>query len=356
MRKFGIVGAGAWGTALAMVARRGGREVVLQAREAEVAAAINQTEENTRFLPAVRLDAAIAATTLLSEAADTDAVLLAAPAQYLRAVCTRLAPLWKPGVPAVICAKGIEQKTSALMSEVVAEALPGAPSAVLSGPTFAADVARDLPTAVTLACSDSALGEKLSSALGSPRFRIYGTEDLIGAQVGGAVKNVLAIACGIIEGRSLGDNARAALITRGLAEIVRLGLAKGAQAETFMGLSGIGDLTLTCNAMQSRNFSLGVALGRGEALADILGARESVAEGVFSASAVTALAVRLGVELPICVAVNRVLNHSADIDATIAGLLARPFRAEGVAADPSELCAGRPASGENGRTGKQKRR
>ena len=328
MKKIGIIGAGAWGTALAMVARRAGRDVVVQAREAEVAAAINEHHENTLFLPGVALDPAIIATMELPRAADAEAVLLAVPAQHTRAVCTALAPAWTPGVPVVICAKGIEQDTSALMSEVVAETLPAAPIAVLSGPTFAAEVARDQPCAVTLACSDGDLAEALAAALGAPRFRIYHSPDVVGAQVGGAVKNVLAIACGIVEGRALGDNTRAALITRGLAEIVRLGLAKGARAETFRGLSGLGDLTLTCNAMQSRNFSLGVALGRGESLDGILAARASVAEGVFSAAAVTALARSLAVEMPISAAMDGVLNRAADIDATIAGLLARPPGAE----------------------------
>jgi glycerol-3-phosphate dehydrogenase (NAD(P)+) len=324
MKRIGIVGAGAWGTALAMVARRAGCDVVLQAREAEVAASINEGHENTLFLPGVALDPAIVATTELAPAADADAVLLAAPAQHTRATCAALAPAWKPGVAAVVCAKGIEQETSALMSEVLGETLPDAPAAVLSGPTFAAEVARDQPTAVTLACAEGDLAETLAAALGTPRFRIYHSTDVIGAQVGGAVKNVLAIACGIVAGRGLGDNTRAALITRGLAEIVRLGLAKGARAETFRGLSGLGDLTLTCNAMQSRNFSLGVALGRGQSLDQILAARASVAEGVFSAAAVTALARRLAVDMPISDAMDGVLNHAADIDATIAGLLARP--------------------------------
>jgi glycerol-3-phosphate dehydrogenase (NAD(P)+) len=328
MKKIGIIGAGAWGTALAMVARRAGRAVVVQAREAEVAAAINERHENTLFLPGVALDPAIVATMELSRAADAEAVLLAVPAQHTRNLCTALAPAWTPGVPVVICAKGIEENTSALMSEVVAETLPAAPLAVLSGPTFAAEVARDQPCAVTLACADGDLAEALAAALGAPRFRIYHSPDVVGAQVGGAVKNVLAIACGIVEGRGLGDTARAALITRGLAEIVRLGLAKGARAETFRGLSGLGDLTLTCNAMQSRNFSLGVALGRGESLDGILAARTSVAEGVFSAAAVTALARNLAVEMPISAAMDGVLNHAADIDATIAGLLARPPGAE----------------------------
>jgi glycerol-3-phosphate dehydrogenase (NAD(P)+) len=216
-----------------------------------------------------------------------------------------------------------------LLSEVVAKALPEATVAVLSGPSFAAEVARDLPTAVTFACADAALREKLPAALGTPRFRIYSSADVIGAEIGGAVKNVLAIACGIVQGRGLGDNARAALITRGLAEIARLADAKGARAETLMGLCGVGDLVLTCNNMQSRNFSLGVALGEGTRLRAVLSGRTSVAEGVFSAEAVTALARRMGVAMPICAAVDAVLNHGADLDATIAGLLSRPFKAEG---------------------------
>ena len=328
MKRIGIVGAGAWGTALAMVAHRAGCDIVLQAREAEVAVSINERRENTLFLPGVALDPAIVATTELDRAAAADAVLLAVPAQHTRTICTALAPAWTPGVPAVVCAKGIEQGTSALMSEVLGETLPDAPVAVLSGPTFATEVARDQPTAVTLACADDDLAEALAAVLGTPRFRIYHSPDVIGAQVGGAVKNVLAIACGIVEGRGLGDNTRAALITRGLAEIVRLGLAKGARAKTFRGLSGLGDLTLTCNAMQSRNYSLGVALGRGDPLDQILAARASVAEGVFSAAAVTALARRLSVDMPISAAMDGVLNHAADIDATIAGLLARPPGAE----------------------------
>ncbi len=324
MDKIGIIGGGAWGTALATVARRAGRDVVLQAREADVVAAINETHENTVFLPGVGLDPAIHATADIAEAAAADAVLFVTPAQHLRQALQAAAADWRPGVPAIICAKGIEQRTSALMSEVAGEALPQATPAILSGPTFAAEVAAGLPTAVTLATTDKALGEAVLGALGTPEFRIYLSDDVVGAEIGGAVKNVLAIACGIVEGRRMGDNARAALITRGLAEIARLGLAKGANPETLMGLSGIGDLTLTCNAMQSRNFSLGVGLGQGRALADILGERTSVAEGVFTAASVNALAGNLDVDMPICAAVDAVLNRAADIDATIAGLLARP--------------------------------
>ena len=329
MKRIGIIGAGAWGTALALVARRAGLDVIVQAHEAEVADAINASHENPLFLPGVALDEAIRATTHMTEAAaDVDALLLAVPAQFLRPALGSLVGEVDAGVPAVICAKGIEQETSALMSEIAAEVLPETPVAGLSGPTFAAEVAADLPVAVTLASADEAIGAGISEALGSPRFRIYRSDDLIGVQIGGAVKNVLAIGCGIVRGRGLGDNARAALITRGLAEIVRLGVAKGAKAETLMGLSGIGDLTLTCNAMQSRNFSLGVALGEGRPLADIVGDRTSVAEGVFSAASVSDLARRLDVDMPISLAVDGILNHFADIDATIEGLLSRPVGAE----------------------------
>ena len=320
MKRIGIAGAGAWGTALAATACRAGRDTVLWARRGAVAEAITERHENFAYLPGVPLDPAIRVTTDLAAMAAADAVLLAVPAQHLRGLCARLAPGWRAGTPVVICAKGIEQGTGALMSEVVAETLPKAPIAVLSGPTFAAEVARNLPTAVTLAGAKS---EVLARALGSSTFRIYTSRDCVGAQVGGAVKNVLAIACGIVAGRSLGDNARAALITRGLAEIVRLGAAKGARMETLMGLSGIGDLTLTGTNMVSRNYSLGVDLGRGEVLAAILAARRSVAEGVHSAVSVVALADRLGIEMPICRAVDGILNRGADIEPTIAGLLSR---------------------------------
>ena len=324
----GIIGAGAWGTALACSTRRAGRSVVLQAHEPDVSESINRDHENTLFLPGVTLDADIKATTSLADIAACDAVLLVAPAQFMRAVTSELASLMRSGVPAVICAKGIELNTGALMSEVCAETLPQTPLAVLSGPTFAREVADGRPTAVTLACPDSALGKDLCLALGTPHFRVYRSLDLVGAEIGGAVKNVLAIACGIVEGRQLGDNARAALITRGLSEIFRLAVAKGGDPETVSGLAGLGDLTLTCNAMQSRNFSLGVALGEGRSLDDVLGERSSVAEGVHSAGAVTDLARTLGIETPICTAIDGILNHSADIDATVKGLMARPVGAE----------------------------
>src|SRR5262249_5110914 len=218
-------------------------------------------------------DPKLRATGDLAELGGADLLLLAAPAQHLRALATSLAPHVRPGTPAVICAKGIEEKSGALLSEVAAAALPQSPVAILSGPTFAAEVARGLPTAITLAASDATLGQALAQALGSRAFRPYYSDDVIASQIGGATKNVMAIACGIVMGRKLGDNARAALITRGLAEMARLALAKGGRAETLMGLSGLGDLTLTCTSTQSRNCSLGVALGEGERLSDILAAR-----------------------------------------------------------------------------------
>jgi glycerol-3-phosphate dehydrogenase (NAD(P)+) len=329
MQRIGIIGGGAWGTALALTARRAGRDVVLCAREAEVAAAINRDHVNPLFLPGVPLDPDILATTDLAEAAhDAEALLLVPPAQHLRALAATLAAHLRPGVPAVICAKGIEAPSGALLSEVAAECLPQTPLAVLSGPTFAGEVALGSPTAVTLACSDAALGRQIIAALGTRSFRPYLADDVAGAQIGGAVKNVLAIACGIVMGRKLGDNARAALITRGLAEMVRLALAKGGKSETLMGLSGLGDLVLTCTGLQSRNHSLGVALGQGRALGDILAERRSVAEGVSSAAAAAALAQRLGVDLPITAAVDAILHRGAAIDEAIQGLLARPFRSE----------------------------
>jgi glycerol-3-phosphate dehydrogenase (NAD(P)+) len=324
----GIAGAGAWGTALATVAQRAGCKVILQAHEPEVAEAINRDHQNQTFLPDIALDPAIKAVTDPRDAAQADAVLLVTPAQHLRAVTQSLAAVWRKGQPVVICSKGIEQESGALMSEIIAETLPEATIAILSGPTFAAEVALGMPTAVSLAATDAGLAEALAGAIGSARFRAYHSTDPIGVQIGGAVKNVMAVACGIVEGRALGDNARAALITRGLAEMGRLVAAKGGQPETLMGLSGLGDLTLTCTGLQSRNYSLGLALGQGQALADLLGGRKTVAEGVFTAASVSDLARRLKIDLPICQAVDGILNHFADIDATIEGLLARPVKAE----------------------------
>jgi len=325
--EIGVVGAGAWGTSLGLVAIRAGSSAQIWAREMDTVNAVNDEHRNP-FLAGVDLDPALIATAALPQVANSDALLLAVPAQYMRAVCSALAPHVPDGIPVVICTKGIEQNSGTLMSEVVGEALPNAILAVLSGPTLAGEVAAGLPTAVTLACGDPDVGEGLTQALGSPSFRPYGSSDMIGAQIGGATKNVFAIASGIVSGRENGENGRAAVITRGMAELMRLGREIGAQADTLMGLSGMGDLVLTCTSSQSRNQSLGVALGRGQALGDILGARTSVAEGVFTASAVMTLAEKLEIEMPLCAAVDAIVNHGTDIGEVIHGLLSRPFRSE----------------------------
>ncbi len=328
MQRIGIIGAGAWGTALAMVARRAGRDVTLWAREPEVVAAVNGQNRNPVYLPDITLDRGIVATADLMQAAEADAVFLVTPAQFVRATCETLAKSLAPNTPVVICAKGIERGTSALMTDVVAETLPKAALMLLSGPTFAAEVAVGSPTAITLGAADPVLGRAVAHAISSPAFRPYLTADIVGAEVGGAVKNVLAIGCGIVEGKGLGANARAALLTRGLAEIVRLAVARGGKAETLMGLSGLGDLVLTATSVQSRNYSLGVALGQGATLEDVLGSRRSVTEGVTTAEAVVTLAAKLKVEMPICTAIDRVLNHGAAIDDMLRGLLDRPLRDE----------------------------
>ena len=328
MDHIGIIGAGAWGTALAAATRRAGRRVTLWAREDEVVRSIAQDRVNALFLPGVTLDADIAATGDLATAARADAILLVTPAQHARATAAALAPHLPRAAPVVICAKGIEGKTCALLSEALAEALPDTPIAVLSGPSFAREVANALPAALTLACADRALGAALVKALGSNRLRLYQSDDVIGAQVGGAVKNVIAIACGVVMGRKLGDNARAALVTRGLAEMTRLARAKGGRAETMMGLSGLGDLMLTCAGPQSRNLSFGMALGEGVAVADALAKSRGVVEGASTASSVVALAARLGVEMPISAAVDAVVNGGADLDRAIEALLARPVASE----------------------------
>ena len=329
MKRLAVIGGGAWGSALAAVAARAGVGVVLWARDPKIVAAINQLHENPLFLPGIALDPAIAATTDAAAAiAEADAALIVVPAQFLRGALAMLAPLMPSGLPLLLCAKGIETGSLKTMSEIAGEIVPEAPVAVLSGPSFAAEVARGLPTAVTIASRDPALARAFVNALGSARFRPYSSPDPTGAEIGGAVKNVLAIACRIIEGRGLGDNARAALITRGLAEMIRLGLAKGAQAETFRGLSGLGDLVLTCTAGQSRNYALGLALGRGASLAGALAGTRSVIEGIATAAAVTRLAARLGIELPITAAVDGVLHRGMAIDMMIDGLLSRPYRSE----------------------------
>lgn len=328
-RTVGVIGGGAWGTALAQLMARAGHAPLLWAREPEVVAAIERGRENTLFLPGVRLDPAVRATGDLAELGGAELVLAVAPAQHLRQVLTAFAPHAPSGTPVALCAKGVEQGTLKLMTEVLAEAMPGAAPAVLSGPSFAAEVARGLPTAVTLAAADPELAREISEVIATPTFRPYASNDMIGAEAGGAIKNVLAIACGVVEGRQMGRSAHAALVTRGFAELTRLAVALGGRAETVAGLCGLGDLVLTCSSSQSRNMSLGMELGRGRSLADVLAGRHSVAEGVASAPAVRDLAARLGVETPISDAVAQILAGEADVDETIARLLARPLRAEG---------------------------
>lgn len=326
---FGIIGGGAWGTALGLALLRGGLRVTLWAHDAAVVDAINNRHENPVYLPGIPLAHALQATHDLTALEACDALLLATPAQRLRAITMELDDL-PPTTPLLICSKGIEQNTLALMSEVVAATQPHQPIAILSGPTFATEVARGQPAAITLALRDQVLGQQLAAAIGNKTLRPYLSDDIIGTQIGGAIKNVLAVACGIVEGRGIGDNGRAAIITRGLSEITRLSRALGGKMETCMGLSGLGDLVLTCTGAQSRNMSLGHALGQGRALREILAERRSVAEGVFTAAAAVALAAKHGVELPICAAVDRILNHNAAIDTEIAGLLTRPLKQEGI--------------------------
>lgn len=324
----GVIGAGAWGTALAQVCVRAGLATTLWAREPEVVTAITETGENSLFLPGVPLDPALVCTNDLVRLAGCDLILMVAPAQHLRAALTAFAPHARPDLPILLCAKGVEQGSLKLMTEVLAETLPDAAPAVLSGPSFAGEVARGLPTAVTLACPDEALGRALAEAIALPAFRPYYAPDMIGAEVGGAIKNVLAIACGIVEGRGLGRSAHAALITRGFAEMTRVAVALGGRPETVAGLCGLGDLVLTCSSPQSRNMSVGLALGAGQTLDQALAGKLSVAEGVASAPAVRQLAARLGVETPICEAIAAILAGEVGVDAAIAGLLSRPLKDE----------------------------
>ena len=325
--RIGVIGAGAWGTALAQVAAAGGDSVQLWARESEVVESVNGTHENTVFLRGVPLAETIRATGELDELADCDAFLVVTPAQHLRSV---LQELDAAGRPLVLCSKGIEDKTGLLMHEVAHAVQPPSPIAVLSGPTFAHEVAAGLPTAVTLAVEDQALGERLTARIAQPFFRPYVSDDVAGAEVGGAVKNVLAIACGVVEGRKLGLNARAALISRGFAEMTRFGLAKGARAETLAGLAGLGDLVLTCSSTSSRNFSLGKGIGEGARPADLLADRKTVAEGAFTAPVLKRAADALGVDMPIVAAVCALLAEEASVDEVVGRLLSRPLRAEGV--------------------------
>jgi glycerol-3-phosphate dehydrogenase (NAD(P)+) len=317
-----VIGAGAWGTALASVAARAGRDVVLYARSPESATEIAATRINPK-LAGARLDANLKVTNDIALAAHSDIILIATPAQSLRAAVTTLAPHLAKATPVIACAKGIERGTHQFMTEVIAEAAPGAIPAILSGPSFAEDVARGLPTAVTLATPDETLAAALVQALGSSTFRPYHTSDVRGVEIGGAAKNVLAIAAGIVVGKKLGASAQAALTTRGFSELLRLGRACGARGETMAGLSGLGDLILTCSSPQSRNFALGMALGRGEQPP-----RDKLAEGEFTAPVLIELAASQNVDMPVSNAVAAILSGASTIDKAIESLLTRPFRAE----------------------------
>lgn len=328
MAHVGVIGGGAWGTALAQVAAHAGQSVKLWAREIDVVHSINTTRENALFLPGIALNEAVTATGNLEEVADADAILAVVPAQYMRQSLQHLAIYAHAGLPIVLCSKGIEQGTLKLMTDVLAEELPACVGAVLSGPSFAKDVAKGLPTAVTLACADAELGAKLVDMLGIATFRPYLSNDLIGAEIGGAVKNVLAIACGMADGRGLGESARAALITRGFTEMTRLGVALGGHARTLAGLCGLGDLVLTCSSTSSRNFSLGVALGKGHTLEQALEGKLSVAEGAATAPALIALAQSRSVDMPICEGVAAILSGRVGVAHAIEALLSRPFKTE----------------------------
>ncbi|QOV94265.1 NAD(P)H-dependent glycerol-3-phosphate dehydrogenase [Novosphingobium sp. ES2-1] len=324
----GVVGAGAWGTALAQMLASDGREVLLWAREAELVDEINAKRTNSLFLPSAQLAPAIRATSDLGEMAALPVLLMVTPAQFLAGV---LGAMGRKDGDVVLCSKGIEAGTGRLMAEVARDAASGAEIAVLSGPTFAHEVAAGLPTAVTLACEGGETQwQRLSTVIARPTFRPYYSDDVAGAEIGGAVKNVLAIACGVVDGLGLGQNARAALISRGFAEMQRFGLALGARAETLSGLSGLGDLVLTCSSTSSRNFSLGKALGEGASATDVLGARNSVAEGAFTAPVLADIARSRDISMPIVEAVVTLLEGAAPARDVVAGLLSRPLKAETV--------------------------
>ena len=327
-KAIGVVGGGAWGTALAHALACAGKDVTLWAYETETVEEIAAHRTNRVFLAGVDLHPALKPTADLADLSACDLVLLVPPAQHLGRIAAQLGPHLPEGVPVVVCAKGIERGTNRLLGEVLADAMPDRAHAFLSGPSFAADVSRGRPAALTVACRNETLGADIARALGSRRMRLYWSSDTTGVQLGGAVKNVLAIAAGIVDGMELGASAHAALVTRGFAELRRFGAALGAQPETLSGLSGLGDLILTCGSPQSRNMSLGKALGQGRSAAEILGGRKSVTEGVFTAAAVVAIAQAQGIEVPIARAVHDIVEHDLPIGDAIEALMARPMKEE----------------------------
>ena len=326
MKRIGVIGAGAWGTALANAAAMAGREVVLQGRDAALIDAINKKRANEKYLPGVTLHEKIFATTEFARVADTDAILLVTPTQSLRETAKHLAPLLQSGTPVVACSKGIEIGSKKFVTEVIAEVLPSSRPAILSGPGFAEDVVRGLPTAVTLAAHDEELALALAEALSAQTFRLYHSTDVRGVEIGGAAKNVLAIAAGIVAGRKLGASAQAALTTRGFAELMRFARAYDAKPETLTGLSGLGDLILTCSSPQSRNYAFGVMLANAKSAVDVTG--KGLTEGVYTAPVLVEAARAKNIEMPIAEAITSVLQKRIDIDTAIAGLLSRPLRQE----------------------------
>ena len=326
VQTIGVIGGGAWGTALAQVAASDGTKIMLWAREAEVVDAVNLTHENPIFLPGISLSSDVRATANLGDLSDCALLLAVAPAQHLGGL---LRGLERRNQPIILCSKGMEQSTGRLMCDVARDAGWAGPVAVLSGPTFAHEVAAGLPAAVTLAAADSATAQRFAEQIARPMLRPYVSTDVIGAEIGGVVKNVLAIACGVVDGAGLGQNARAALISRGFAEMTRYGLARGAQLETLTGLAGLGDLVLTCSSTSSRNFSLGRGLGTGQDAAMLLSDRNSVAEGAFSAAILVEDAARRGVDMPICAAVAQLVAGTLSAREAIATLMARPLKREG---------------------------
>lgn len=327
-QNIGVIGGGAWGTALAQTLAVAGRDVTLWAFEPDCVEAINSRHENTVFLPDVPLSKSIRATGDLSVLGACDAVLAVSPAQFMRTSLQNYAPHAPKGQPIILCSKGIEISTRMFMSDVLADVIPHATPAVLSGPSFAIDVARGLPTAVTLACGDARVGQALVEAVAAPTFRPYYSDDVLGAEIGGAVKNVLAIVCGIVLGKGLGRSAHAAIIARGFAEMTRLGMALGCAPQTLTGLSGLGDLVLTCSSEQSRNMSCGLAMGRGQSAQDIVSGRRAVTEGVATAPALKDLARRHGVDMPICFALADILAGDLNVDTAITALLSRDHTTE----------------------------
>ena len=330
MTKIGVIGAGAWGTALAHTLANEGKEVTLWARTPEIVATIEAMQENDKYLPGIRLNDTLKTTESLTKAANADVLLIVTPAQHIRKTLEALKADAGNGKPVVICSKGIELESGLLMSQVAKEVLPNGKIAIMTGPTFAHEIAKGHPSAMTLAMQDKELGQELSEEIGARTLRLYYSDDVIGTQIGGAVKNVIAIACGAVIGRGLGESSRAALVTRGLAEMGRLAFAMGAQKETLMGMCGVGDMILTCSSMQSRNYSFGIEIGKGKSPQEILETRSAVTEGFYTSKALMTLAKKNAVDMPICESVYECLNEGLDFKDAIEKMLDRPVRKENV--------------------------